>query len=199
MPRCLPSNGCAISWSRRCRERLDLDFIDPAITAIPGTRPASITNGVSTVTSAGSSADAVRTDIAAVAANFIAANNIATQGVWIMDATTALRLSMMTTDLGQTQDFARGLSMAGGTFDGLPVIVSEYVGEFAGSPGAATSGWSRLTRSSWATRAASRSIMSREASLLMDNAPAMSSGGIGSLIRLLALRWSQCTRRTQSP
>ena len=157
------SSMAAEQWLRdqlvaALRERLDLDFIDPAITAIAGTRPASITNGVTTVTSAGSSADAVRADIAAVAANFIAANNIATQGVWIMDARPPLRLSMMTTDLGQTQDFARGLSMAGGTFNGLPVIVSEYVGEFAGSPVRASSGWSRPTRSSWATKAGSRSI-----------------------------------------
>ena len=68
------SSMAAEQWLRdqlvaALRERLDLDFIDPAITAIAGTRPASITNGVTTVTSAGSSADAVRADIAAVAAS----------------------------------------------------------------------------------------------------------------------------------
>ena len=162
------------------RERLDLDFIDPAITAIPGTRPASITNGVTTVTSAGSSADAVRTDIAAVTANFIAANNLATQSVWIMDANTALRLSMMTTELGQTHDFARGLSMAGGSFAGIPVIVSEYVGEFAGSPGAANVWLVAADQIFLGDEGGFNVDLSREASLLMDTAPAMSSGGIGS-------------------
>lgn len=159
------------------RERLDTDFIDPAVTSVPGVRPASITNGVSTVTSAGSSADAVRADIAAVMQNFIAANNLATQSVWIMDATTALRLSMMTTDLGQAHDFARGLSMSGGTFAGIPVIVSEYVGEFAGSPGAANVWLVAADQIFVGDEGGFQVDMSREASLLMDNAPAMSSGG----------------------
>jgi HK97 family phage major capsid protein/HK97 family phage prohead protease len=162
------------------RERLDLDFIDPAITAIPGTRPASITNGVSTVTSSGSSADAVRADVAAVMGNFIAANNLATSSVWIMDANTALRVSMMTNTLGQTEDFARNLSMAGGTFAGIPVIVSEYVGEFAGSPGASYVWLVAADQVFLGDEGGFNVDLSREASLLMDTAPTMSSGGVGS-------------------
>jgi HK97 family phage major capsid protein len=162
------------------RERLDLDFIDPGVTAIPGTRPAAITNGVTPVTSAGSSGDAVRADIAAVVGNFIAANNLATQGVWIMDANTALRLSMMTGPLGEPQDFARGISMTGGTFAGLPAIVSEYVGEFAGSPGASNVWLVAADQIFLGDDGGFQVDMSRETSLLMDNAPVMSSGGVGS-------------------
>ena len=97
-----------------------------------------------------------------------------------MDANTALRLSMMTTDLGQTHDFARGLSMAGGTFAGFPVIVSEYVGEFAGSPGASNVWLVAADQIFLGDEGGFNVDLSREASLLMDNAPAMSSGGIGS-------------------
>jgi HK97 family phage major capsid protein len=58
-------------------------------------------------------------------AAFIAANNALSSGVWIMSATTALALSMMRTALDQPE-FA-GITMNGGTFFGLPVVVSEYV------------------------------------------------------------------------
>jgi HK97 family phage major capsid protein len=162
------------------RARLDTDFIDPTKTAVPGTSPASVTNGATVVTSAGSSADAVRADVAALMQGFINANNNPAGSVWVMDTTTALRLSMMTGPLGEPQDFARGLSMAGGTFAGIPVIVSEYVGEFAGSPGAANVWLIKASEVALADEGGFNVDMSREASLVMDNAPVMSSGGIGS-------------------
>lgn len=107
------------------RERLDLTFIDPAITAISGVRPASITNGVSGTPSAGNDGAAIRSDVKALMQTFIAANNAPTSGVWVMSAATALALSMVMNPLGQ-QEFP-GISMNGGTFFGMPVIVSEYV------------------------------------------------------------------------
>lgn len=106
------------------RELLDIDFVD-INKAAAATSPASITNGITRVTSTGTTADDVRCDVAAVMASFIAANNPPTTGVWIMSATTALALSLMVNPLGQ-REFP-GISMAGGTFAGLPVIVSEYV------------------------------------------------------------------------
>lgn len=106
-------------------ERLDIDFIDPAKTASAGVSPASITNGVTPVTSVGNDADAIRCDIQALYASFIAANNAPTNGVFIMSSVTALALSMMLNPLGQ-REFP-GISMMGGTFEGLPVVVSEYV------------------------------------------------------------------------
>lgn len=107
------------------RARLDTDFIDPAKAAVPGVSPASITNGVTPIPSAGSDADSVRADIRAVFGQFIAANNAPTSGVWIMPATTALALSLMQNPLGQAE--FPGISMNGGTLFGLPVIVSQYV------------------------------------------------------------------------
>lgn len=105
--------------------RLDKDFIDPAKAAVAGVSPASITNGISALTSAGGTADNIRTDIKAVFGSFIAANNAPSAGVWIMGSTAALNLSLMTNPLGQPE--FGGLSMTGGTFAGLPVIVSDYV------------------------------------------------------------------------
>lgn len=107
------------------KERLDLDFINPAKAAVAGISPASVTNGLSFIISAGNTADNVRDDIRKLFAAFIAANNAPTSGVWIMPATTALALSLMVNPLGQPE--FPGITMTGGTFFGLPVIVSEYV------------------------------------------------------------------------
>lgn len=107
------------------KERLDVDFISPTKAAVAGISPASITNGLSFIISAGNSADNVREDIRKLFAAFIAANNAPTSGVWIMPATTALALSLMVNPLGQPE--FPGITMNGGTFYGLPVIVSEYV------------------------------------------------------------------------
>lgn len=107
------------------RERLDIDFIDPAKAASAGVSPPSITNGVAAIHSSGNSADDIRNDIKAIFGAFIAANNAPTTGVWIMPATVALALSLMQNPLGQPE--FPGINMNGGTLFGLPVIVSEYV------------------------------------------------------------------------
>lgn len=155
--------------------RLDIDFIDPAKAAVAGVSPASITNGVSFVASSGTDADAVRADVKALFGAFIAANNAPTSGVWIMPATVALSLSMMQNPLGQNE-FA-GITMNGGTFQGLPVIVSQYVntaydpdGAGAGTSGAIVV----LANASDIYLADEGGIavdMSREASLEMNDAP----------------------------
>ncbi|WP_295808915.1 phage major capsid protein, partial [uncultured Nitratireductor sp.] len=105
-------------------ERVDTDFIDPSKSASAGVSPASITNGVSAITSSGNDADAIREDVRALMATFVAAKNPPTAGVWIMSSATALALSLMVNPLGQPE--FPGINMNGGTFMGLPVIVSEY-------------------------------------------------------------------------
>lgn len=107
------------------RARLDIDFINPAKAAVTNVSPASITNGITAIPSSGNTADDVRADIRALFQQFIAANNAPQSGVWIMSATTALALSLMVNPLGQAE-FA-GITMNGGTFWGMPVIVSEYI------------------------------------------------------------------------
>lgn len=106
-------------------ERLDIDFIDPAKAAVAGISPASILNGVTGIPSSGTDAAAVRTDLQALYRQFILANNAPTSGVWVMDAVTALALGMMQNPLGQAE--FPGVGMNGGSFQGMPVIVSQYL------------------------------------------------------------------------
>lgn len=148
------------------RERLDIDFINPAKAAVAGISPASILNGVAGIPSSGDTADDVRSDIKALFTAFIAANNAPTSGVWIMSSVTALALSLMQNPLGQTE--FPGIGMMGGTFFGLPVIVSEYL------PSDSSGGIVALVNASDIYEADEGGIdisMSTEASLQMDNAP----------------------------
>lgn len=107
-------------------ERLDIDFINPAKTASAGVSPASITNGAGTIAAVGTDESAIRLQVRALFAKFIAANNAPTNGVWIMSSNMALSLSLMVNALGQ-EEFP-GIGMSGGTFMGIPTIVSEYIG-----------------------------------------------------------------------
>lgn len=105
--------------------RMDLDFVNPAKAAVANVSPASITNGLAPIPSSGNDAQAIRADVQALWAPFIAARNPPRTAVYIMDSTTALALSLMQTPLGQAE--FPGLTMNGGTFMGVPVIVSDYL------------------------------------------------------------------------
>ncbi len=143
-------------------ERLDIDFINPAKAAVAGVSPASILNGVTAIPSTGSDAEAVRNDVRLLFASFIAANNAPTSGVWIMNSTTALALSLMQNPLGQTE--FPGINMNGGTFFGLSAIVSQYVPD----------GIVALVNANdiyMADEGGIELAMSTEASLQMDSAP----------------------------
>jgi HK97 family phage major capsid protein/HK97 family phage prohead protease len=115
------------------RARMDIDFIDPAKALVAGVSPASITNGLTPIASAGSGVDGVRADLEALLGAFSAAG--LTPNAVIMSAGNALALSMMVGPLGQPA--FEGITATGGSFKGLPVIVSEYVtqvGDSTGSP-----------------------------------------------------------------
>lgn len=148
------------------RERLDIDFIDPAKAAVAGISPASILNGIAAIPSSGDDADAVRADVRALFNQFIAANNAPTSGVWLMSSVTALALSMMVNPLGQSE--FPGITMNGGTFQGLPVITSQYL------PADSSGGIVALVNAGDIYLADEGGIdlsMSTEASLQMDNEP----------------------------
>lgn len=144
------------------RERLDIDFIDPAKADVTGVSPASITNGATAIAASGTGdADSIRLDVRSLMATFIAANNAPTSGVWIMSSNNALALSVMVNALGQSE--FNGIGMNGGTFFGLPVITSEHVGSNV-----------ILANASdiyFADEGGISIDLSREASLQMDNAP----------------------------
>ena len=109
-------------------ERMDIDFINPAKTAVAGVSPASITNGAPAIaSSAGTDADSVRLDVRSLWAKFTAANNPPTTGVFVMSSNTTVALASMVNPLGQ-QSFPE-MSMTGGTLFGMPVIASDHVAD----------------------------------------------------------------------
>ncbi|AKR55713.1 phage capsid protein [Devosia sp. H5989] len=144
---------------------VDTAFVDPSNSGTSGVKPASITNGVTPIASSGNDAAAIRDDVRQAMGVFVAANNALSSGVWIMSAMTALSLSMMRTALDQPE--FSGITMSGGTFFGLPVIVSEYV-----------DGYVVLANASdiWFADDGGVAVdMSTEASLEMSDAPTGSS------------------------
>lgn len=109
--------------------RLDVSFISPSVAAVNGVSPASITNGAEEIASAATTdADAIRNEVRSVMLKFVNALNPLTSGVWIMGSGTALALSLMVNTLGQSE--FPGININGGTFMGLPVIVSDHVTDY---------------------------------------------------------------------
>ncbi|KRD71439.1 phage major capsid protein [Lysobacter sp. Root96] len=106
-------------------ERMDTDFILPSFAGTANVSPASITNGATAIPSTGTTADDVRADLVALWGPSIAAKNPLRSAVYIMSPNRALRLSMMRNALGQPE--FPGLGVNGGTLEGVPVLVSDYV------------------------------------------------------------------------
>ncbi|WP_296222458.1 phage major capsid protein [uncultured Sphingomonas sp.] len=156
---------------------LDSQFVDPGKAASAGVSPASITNGVTPVVASGTDADAVRADVQALMAKFITANLSLAGAVWIMTEMQALGLALMLNPLGQPE--FPGLSIngnSGGTFMGLPVVLSENIPANAGSGSPVTGAGTRiiLAKASEILLADDGQTMldvSSEASLQMDSAP----------------------------
>ncbi len=156
---------------------MDKDFVDPANAGATDVKPASITNGVTPVTATGTTADHVRADVKNLMSRFVTANMSLSGAVWIMSEVQALGLAMMLNPLGQPE--FPGLSVnggSGGTFFGLPVVLSENVIGNPGSGSPVTGDGARiiLAKASEIMVADDGEVMldaSREASLQMDTAP----------------------------
>jgi HK97 family phage major capsid protein/HK97 family phage prohead protease len=163
-----PSSDVLIrnSLAKAIAKRSDLSFIDPTNAPSAGVRPGSILNGVTaTANSTATGADGVREDVQALIGAFVAANNALQSGVWVMSATYALRLMMMLNPLGQ-REFP-GITMQGGTFFELPVVVSNYLTDYVALVNA---------EDIWVADEGGVDIaMSTEASLEMDSAPTHNS------------------------
>lgn len=160
----------ALSEAIAARE--DITFIDPTVTAIADTRPASITNGATAHVSSGTDAAAVRTDAGTLMTAFATANLPYSQAVWIMNSTAAIQLFLMRNALGQAE--FPGMLADGGTFMGRPVIVSDHI-TLTGSPAA---GIIVLMIPQEIYLSDDGQVVidaSREASLQMDDTPAMAS------------------------
>lgn len=151
-------------------QQSDSDFVNPANAGTANVKPASITNGVTAISTTGTNADAVRTDVANIFQPWINANMTPSSAVWIMSATTALKLSLMRNSLGQ-REFP-DVTMMGGRFEGLPVIVSETLGLLStGSPSSPIVILANANDIMLADDGQVTIDVSREASLQMDSAP----------------------------
>lgn len=150
---------------------LDQQFIDPGVAAVANVNPASILNGATNVRQAAAawtSMANVLTDVYAFMATF-AANDISLEGAyWVMTPDTALRLSLLLTTGGENFAFPN-VTINGGSFLGIPVIVSNSV-PHSTSAGAIVA----LIKPSEVFVADDGQVaidVSTEASLLMDSAP----------------------------
>ncbi|WP_244138741.1 phage major capsid protein [Burkholderia sp. BCC1640] len=170
---------------------LDGQFIDPAVEAgANGLSPASITNGIKAIPASGKDAEAVRADVKKVFQAYIAANLSVAGAVWIMSETTALALSLMLNVMGQPE--FPGLTMAGGTFFGLPAILSQTAGN--------NIVLAKASEILFADDGGVTLDVSREASLQMDSAPVAGATELVSLwqsgfIALKAERFINWKRR----
>jgi len=115
-----------------CAQYLDKRLIDPAYPGVANVSPASLTNGVTPQQASGATLAAVDADVRAIMTTFANAEHNLGTGVWVMSASLAIRLSMMRTNQ-DTKAFP-DLTIKGGSFYGLPVIVSNNV-VGSGSPG----------------------------------------------------------------
>lgn len=148
-------------------QAVDVAFIDQANAGIAGVKPASIANAASTAAASGVTAAHVRADVKAAYGAMVAANQPIASGVWIMHPSTALSLSMM---YGPTalREFPGVDFVTGGTFEGLPVVLSTNV------PGTPVAGYDLILAVQNEILVAEGGLAidaSREASLEMDTAP----------------------------
>lgn len=139
----------------------DLEFIDPAKAPVTNVSPGSVTNGVTPITSAGTSPANGRTDVLALLGAMATAGLDISEATLIMSQTNALTLGAGLNPLGQA--LFPGLGVNGGSILGVPVIPSQ-------------------TAASWVIAVHAPSILkaddggvtidvSREASVQMDSAP----------------------------
>ncbi len=160
--------------ARAVAARIDEDFMDPQKGA-DSVSPASISNGVTPINSSGRDADSARNDVATALSAWLAVNNVPSSGVWVMAGVTALQLSLLYNALGQ-REFP-SIEMTGGTFQGLPVIVSEFIGKTTDSPTEGRDVFLVNAQDIWFADDGGIDVaMSSEAALQMDDAPTNASG-----------------------
>jgi HK97 family phage major capsid protein len=105
---------------------LDNEFVDPTKAAVANVSPGSITNGVTPITTAGTTPANARTDVIALLNAIVAAGLPVSQVVLIMSEANALALSSALNPLGQLMFPTMGVS--GGTVLGLTVVTSQTAG-----------------------------------------------------------------------
>jgi len=140
---------------------LDVEFTDPAKAPVANVSPGSITNGITPITTAGTSPANARTDILALAAALTAANIPPSSASLIMSETNALALGAALNPLGQP--LFPGVGPTGGTVLGFPC----YASQSAGNNVIMVAGMGIM----YADDGGVTIDVSREASVQMDSAP----------------------------
>lgn len=176
---------------------LDRRLVDPAYPGVANTSPASLTNGVTPTQASGATLAALDKDVRAVMTAFATAELGLQQGVWLMSASSAIRLSMMRTN--QDSKAFPDLTVNGGIFYGLPALVSNSVAG-SGSPG---DQFLILVNQEEVMLSDDGDVeidASQEASLEMNDAPAGGATSLQSLwqqglIGLRAMRYIYWTKR----
>jgi HK97 family phage major capsid protein/HK97 family phage prohead protease len=105
-------------------QRVDTTFIS-TLAASAGVSPAGMLNGVSAVNSAGNTGAALRTDLGALYAIFIAAKNASNLQL-VMNKGLAKSISLLVNALGQSE--FPNITQDGGTLLGDPVVTGDNVG-----------------------------------------------------------------------
>jgi HK97 family phage major capsid protein len=116
--------------ARAVIERMDIDFIDPAQAAVANVNPASITNGLVALSSAGVSEANIRTDLTNLLSTFVENHVDPSSLVIIMPGTLALAAQLMVNSLGNAS--FPGITVTGGSIMGIPVVVSQYAANASG-------------------------------------------------------------------
>ncbi len=166
---------------------LDTQFIDPGVAAVANVNPASVTNGAGNIRQAANLWDTmahVITDIRVFLGTF-AANEISLDGAyWIMTPDTALNLGLLLNTAGTAFAFPQ-VDVNGGTFLGIPVIVSNAVPHSTSAGSIVV-----LVKPSMIYMADDGAIAidaSTEASLQMDSAPTTQDATSGTGTSLVSM------------
>jgi hypothetical protein len=99
---------------------LDQQLVDPAVAAVGGSNPASITNGVTPIAPSGTTGAALVADVDKLIGQFLSANPDTTSAVLLMTPSVASMLVSATKVIT--------LTVNGGTYCGIPCVVSGNVG-----------------------------------------------------------------------
>lgn len=110
-------------------ERVDKDLLDPAEAGSTNVQPASLTNGLTALTSAGTSADNARTDLANLV-QALRSQNLRGSIAIVLPDSLLTGLAFMVNSLGQPE--FPGLDSDGGSYKGIRFISSEYVANPSG-------------------------------------------------------------------
>jgi HK97 family phage major capsid protein/HK97 family phage prohead protease len=104
---------------------VDTTFLDPAVAAVTGVSPASVTNGVTAIPSTGTTPEALRADLYTLLATYAATNQSTDGLVLVMRSSLALGIGMSRNAFG-SKEFP-DMTKDGGMLEGIPVVASQNV------------------------------------------------------------------------